>query len=89
MAIYSSDFDENIFQVQLKSLQEYCTSLDGNTCIRCLTETLQNLKVQSHFREIFELTKLILILPETNATTKNIQFAEANEKLSAIDDEAK
>ena len=45
--------------------------------------------MQSHFGEIFELTKLILILPETNATTKNIQFAEANEKLSAIDDETK
>ena len=44
-AIYDSDFDGNRFQVQLETLQEYCTNLDGNACIRSVTDTLQNLKV--------------------------------------------
>ena len=70
MAICGSDFDENRFQLQLKTLHKYCTNLDGNTCIRFLAETLQNLKVQSHLSEVFKLTKRILVLPETNATTK-------------------
>ena len=64
MAIYSSDFDKNRFQAQIKALQEYCTNLDGNTCICSITNTLQNLKVQSHFQEVCKLTKIILVLPE-------------------------
>ena len=64
MAIYSSDFDKNRFQAQIKALQEYCTDLDGNTCICSITNTLQNLKVQSHFQEVCKLTKIILVLPE-------------------------
>ena len=70
MAIYDSDFDENRFQVQLETLQEYCTNLDGNTCIRSITDTLWNLKVLSHLSEVFKLTKLILVLPATNTTTE-------------------
>ena len=54
MAIYGSDFDQNRFQVQLETLQEYCTNLDGNTCIRSVTDTLPNLKVQGHLSEVFK-----------------------------------
>ena len=70
MAIYDSEFNENRFQVQLKTLQEYCTNLDGNTCIRFLTETLRNLKVQNHLSAVFKLTKLILVLPAIKATSE-------------------
>ena len=62
MAIYGSDFDENRIQVQLETLQEYCTNLYGNACIRS-TDTL---KVQSHLTEALKLTKLILVQPATN-----------------------
>ena len=55
MAMYGSDFDENRFQVQLKTLQEYCTNLDG---IRFLTETLPNLKVLSHLSEVLNSRNL-------------------------------
>ena len=58
----------NLFTV--KTLQEYCKNLDGNTCSRFLTETLQNLKVQNHLSEVFKLTKLILVLPAINATSE-------------------
>ena len=58
MAIYGSDFYENRFQVQLETLKEYCTNLDGNAYIRFVTDTLQNLKVQNHLNEVF---KLILV----------------------------
>lgn len=47
MTTYGSDFDENKFQVKLQTLQEYCTKRDGNACIRSVTDTYQNLKVQS------------------------------------------
>ena len=47
MTIYGSDFDENKFQVKLQTLQEYCTKRDGYACIRSVTDTYQNLKVQS------------------------------------------
>ena len=70
IAIYSSDFDENRFQVQLENLQEYCTNFDGNTCIRSVTDTLQNLKVQSNASVVFKLMELILELPATNAMSK-------------------
>ena len=70
IAIYSSDFDENRFQVQLENFQEYCTNFDGNTCIRCVTDTLQNLKVQSNVSVVFKLMELILELPATNAMSK-------------------
>ena len=53
MAIYGSDFDENRIQVQLETLQDYWTNLDGNTCIRSVTDTLRNLKVQSHLSDVF------------------------------------
>ena len=91
MAIYDSEFNQNRFQVQLKTLQEYCTNLEGNTCTRFLTETLRNLKVQSHLSGVFfTLTKLSLVQPVINATKReNIQFAEANQKLFAIYDETK
>ena len=42
MAIYGSDFYENRFQVQLETLKEYCTNLDGNAYIRFVTDTLRN-----------------------------------------------
>ena len=58
MAIYGSDFDENRFQVQLKTLQEYCTNRDSNTCIYFLTETLRNLKAQSHLSEVLNSRNL-------------------------------
>ena len=70
IAIYSSDFDENRFQVQLENFQEYCTNFDGSTCIRCVTDTLQNLKVQSNVSVVFKLMELILELPATNAMSK-------------------
>ena len=70
VAIYDSDFDGNRFQVQLETLQEYCTNLDCNACIRSVTDNLQNLKVQSHLSEVFKLTKLILALPVTSSTSK-------------------
>ena len=72
MAINGSDFNENRFQVQLETLQEYCTNLDGNIWIRSITDTLQNLKVQSHLSEVFKLTKLILVLPATSVISKRI-----------------
>ena len=72
MAIYSSDFNENRFQVQLETLQEYCTNLDGNIWIRSISDTLQNLKVQSHLSEVFKFTKLILVLPATSVISKRI-----------------
>ena len=34
MAMYVSDFYENRFQVQLETLKEYCTNLDGNAYTR-------------------------------------------------------
>ena len=70
MAIYGRDFDENRFQVQLETLPEYCTNLDGNTCIRSVTDTLRNRKVQSHLNEVFKLTKLILVLAATNTRSE-------------------
>ena len=70
MVIQGNDFDENRFQVQLVTLQEYCTNIDGNICICSATDTLQNLKVQSHVSEVFKLTKLILVVPGTNATSE-------------------
>ena len=70
MAIYSSEFTENRFQVQLENLQEYWTNLDGNACICSVTDTLWNLKVQSHLSKVFKLAKLILALPATNATSE-------------------
>ena len=70
MTIYGSEFDENRFQLQLEALQKYCINLNRNTCIRSVTDTLQNLKVQSHLNEVFKLTKLILVLPATNATNE-------------------
>ena len=70
MTIYGSEFDENRFQLQLETLQKYCINLDRNTCIRSVTDTLQNLKVQSHLNEVFKLTKLILVLPATYATNE-------------------
>ena len=70
MTIYGSEFDENRFQLQLETLQKYCINLNRNTCIRSVTDTLQNLKVQSHLNEVFKLTKLILVLPATNATNE-------------------
>ena len=57
MAIYFSDFDENGFQVQLETLQEYCTNLNGNRYVCSVTDTLRNLKVQSHLTEVFKFTK--------------------------------
>lgn len=72
MAIYDSEFDQNRFQVQLETSQEYCTNLDGNAWIHSVTDNLQNLKVQSHSSEVFKLTKRILLLPVTNATSKRI-----------------
>ena len=91
MAIYDSEFNQNRFQVQLKTLQEYCTNLEGNTCTRFLTETLRNLKVQSHLSGVFfTLTKLSSVQPVINATKReNIQFAEAKQKFFAIVDETK
>ena len=70
MTIYGSEFDENRFQLQLETLQKYCINLDRNTCIRSVTDTLQNLKVQRHLNEVLKLTKLILVLPATNATNE-------------------
>ena len=70
MAIYGSYFDASRFQVQLETLQEYCADLDSNECIRSVTNTLRYLKVQSHLSEVFKLTKLILALPATNATSE-------------------
>ena len=70
MMLYSSDFDENRFQVQLENLQEYCTNFYGNTCICSVTDTLQNLKVQSNVSVVSKLMELILELPATNAMSK-------------------
>ena len=70
ITIYSSDFDENRFQVQLENLQEYCTNFYGNTCICSVTDTLQNLKVQSNVSVVSKLMELILELPATNAMSK-------------------
>ena len=42
MATYSSD-DENVFLVQIETLQECCTIFDGNIYISSITDTLQNL----------------------------------------------
>ena len=67
VAIYGRDFDENRFQVQLETLPEYCTNLDGNTCIRSVTDTLRNLKVQSHLSEVF---LLIFLLAATNTRSE-------------------
>ena len=50
--------------------QEYCTNLDGKICIRSVTDTLRNLKVQSHLSEVFKPAKLVLVLPATNATSE-------------------
>ena len=70
--VFIQEFDENRFQVQLKTLQEYFTDLDCSACIRSITDALQNLKVQSHLSEVFKLTKLLLVLPATNATGERI-----------------
>ena len=70
MAIYSSDFDEYRFQLKLEILQEYYINLGGNTCVRSVTDTLRNLKLQNHLSEGFKLMKLILVLPATNATSE-------------------
>ena len=70
--VFIQEFDENRFQVQLKTLQEYFTDLDCNACIRSVTDTLQNIKVQSHLSEVFKLTKLLLVLLATNATGERI-----------------
>ena len=68
MAIYGSKFNEDRFQVMLETFQDYCTNLDSNICIYSVTDTLR--KVQSHHSEVFKLTKLILILRATNATSE-------------------
>ena len=46
MVIYGSEFDENRFQLQLQTLQEYCTNIDGKACICSVNDTLRNLKVR-------------------------------------------
>ena len=84
MAIYGSDFDKNRFRVQLETLQEYCTNLEGNAYICSVTDTLRNLNEQSHLNEVFKLTAFILVTPVTNATSEITfsllmeLFAEAN-----------
>ena len=45
MAIKGSEFDENRFQVEIETLQKYCTNLDGNTGFQTVADTLRNLKV--------------------------------------------
>ena len=55
---------------KLETLQEYCTNLYGNACTRSVTDTLRNLKVQSYLSEVFNLTKVILVLPATNVTSE-------------------
>ena len=62
IAIYHSDFDGNRFEVQLVTLQEYCANLDRNVCIRSVTDTLRNLRLQIHLNEVFKLTKFVLVL---------------------------
>ena len=47
---------------------DWMVTIDGDTCIRSVTDTLRNLKVQGHLSEVFQLTKIILVLPVTNAT---------------------
>ena len=70
IAIYHSDFDGNRFEVQLVTLQEYCANLDRNVCIRSVSDTLRNLRLQIHLREAFKLMKLVLVLSQTNATNE-------------------
>ena len=77
MAIYGSDFDKNRFRVQLETLQEYCTNLEGNAYICSVTDTLRNLNEQSHLNEVFKLTAFILVTPVTNATSE-ITFSFAH-----------
>ena len=67
-AIYRSDLVENRFQVQLETLQGYCASLDRNTCIRSVTDTLQNSTHETYFRATSDKYN----------ERENIQFAEAN-----------
>ena len=62
IAIYRSDLDENRFEVQLVTLQEYCANLDRDVCIRSVTDTLRNLRLQIHLNEVFKLTKFVLVL---------------------------
>ena len=68
MAIYGSKFNEDRFQVVLETFQDYCTNLDSDICICSVTDILR--KVQGHHSEVFKLTKLILILRVTNATSE-------------------
>ena len=74
MVIYGSDFDKNRFQVLSETLQEYCTNLDGDACIRSVIDILRNLKVQSHetHETYFGTTS------DKCCERENIQFAEAN-----------
>ena len=44
---------------------DWMVTIDVDTCIRSVTEPLRNLKVQSHFSDVFKLTKLVLVLPAT------------------------
>ena len=60
MAIYGSDFDENKIQLWLQTLQEHC-AIHASVPLR-------HMKVQNYFNEVLRLTKLILLLPATNAT---------------------
>ena len=60
MAIYGSDFDENKIQLWLQTLQEHC-AIHASV-------PLWHMKVQNYFNEVLRLTKLILLLPATNAT---------------------
>ena len=68
MAIYGSKFNEDRFQVVLETFQDYCTNLDSDICVCSVTDILR--KVQGHHSEVFKLTKLILILRVTNATSE-------------------
>ena len=70
MALYDSNFDGIRFQVQLKTLSEYCKEIVDTASVRTVTEVFRYLVVRNHLCEVHKLAKLIMVMPATNFTSE-------------------
>ena len=70
MALYDSDFDGIQFHVQLERLSEYCKEIVDTGSVRTETEVLRNLEVRNHLCEVYNIAKLIMVMPATNSTSE-------------------
>ena len=72
MEIYACDFNKNRFQVQVETLSEYFKAINESDVLylRTVVQVLRKPEVNIHLGEVVRLSKLILVLPATNATSE-------------------